>query len=262
MTDRKTAPKSKSPVSAKAAAAKAKRTAKAAASTAAAKPATEAEDVKAEAKKVEAPRAQPKAADASKADTKPAETATVAAKTEEPAVAKPAPDTIKKTAPAPAAPKAAARSVEKGTAIMANTTEKMTDQTTKIMGDMSERAKAASEKTTQMMTQAGEFGRGNVEAIVEAGKIGTEGFQEISRENMEFAKKSFETASSSMKDFTAIKSPTELFQLQGEMARKNFDVMVEQTSKNTEKLVKLFGDMFQPISNRMAEAGEKMKIDA
>ncbi len=145
---------------------------------------------------------------------------------------------------------------------MANTTEKMTDQSTKIMGDMSERAKAASEKTTQIMTQAGEFGRGNVEALVEAGKIGTEGFQEISRENMEFAKKSFEESSSAMKDFSSIKSPTELFQLQGEMARKNFDVMVQQASKNTEKMVKLMGDMFQPISSRMAEAGDKMKISA
>lgn len=145
---------------------------------------------------------------------------------------------------------------------MTNTTEKMTEQTTKMMGDMSERTKAASEKTTQMMTQASEFGRGNVEALVEAGKIGTEGFQELGRENMEFAKKSFENSSSAMKDFSSIKSPTELFQLQGEYARKNFDVMVGQASKNTEKMVKLFGDMFQPISNRMAEAGEKMKIDA
>ena len=59
-----------------------------------------------------------------------------------------------------------------------------------------------------------------------------------------------------------MKSPTELFQLQGEYARKNFDVMVEQSSKNTEKMVKLWGDMFQPISSRMAEAGEKMKIEA
>ena len=145
---------------------------------------------------------------------------------------------------------------------MANTTEKMTDKTTDMVNNMSERAKAASEKTTQMMSQAGEFGRGNVEAFVQAGKIGAEGMQEIGRDNMEFAKKNFEDASSAMKDFTSVKSPTELFQLQGEYARKNFDVMVEQSSKNTEKMVKLWGDMFQPISSRMAEAGEKMKIEA
>ncbi|WP_420606975.1 phasin family protein [Novosphingopyxis sp.] len=252
MTARKTAPKSKAPASGNKKAAPAERTAKPSAKVEASpKTAAKADDAKVEAK-----------AEAPKAAAKPAETPKVAAKTEEPKAADVAKDIIKQTAPAEAPQKAVTRSIEKGNTIMANTTAKMTDQTSKIMGDMSERAKAASEKTTQMMTQAGEFSRGNVEAFVEAGKIGAEGVQEMGRENMEFAKKSFETASSSMKDFTSVKSPTELFQLQGEYARKNFDVMVEQASKNTEKMVKLFGDMFQPLSSRMAEAGEKMKIDA
>ena len=235
MTARETAPKSKAPAKGKA------------------KPAAKA-----------VPTAEKKAA-SSEAKAEKAATETVkASKASAEKIADQVEQTAKETVTETiaAAPRAAAETIQKGSDIMANNTEKMTDQTTKIMGDMSERAKAASEKTTQMMTQAGEFGRGNVEAFVEAGKIGTEGVQEMGRDNMEFAKKSFETASSSMKDFTSVKSPTELFQLQGEYARKNFDVMVEQASKNTEKMVKLFGDMFQPISNRMAEAGDKMKIEA
>ncbi len=292
MTARKTAPKSKTRASGsatgKAKPSAAKRTAKPSAKTVASqkveapkaespKVQTRAEDGQVEAKKIEAQKAP-----APKAETQPAKKQTAAAepaaapaaaekkpeapkvpeKAEEAKAAKVAEDNVKKTAPAPVVQKAATQSIAKGKDIMANTTEKMTDQTSKMMGDMSERAKAASQKTTQMMTQAGDLGRGNVEAFVEAGKIGAEAFQELGRDNMEFAKKSFEESSSAMKNLSSIKSPTELFQLQGEMARKNFDVMVEQASKNTEKMVKLMGDMFQPISNRMAEAGEKMKIDA
>ena len=145
---------------------------------------------------------------------------------------------------------------------MANTTEKMTDKTTDMVNNMSERAKAASEKTTQMMSQAGEFGRGNVEAFVQAGKIGAEGMQEIGRDNMEFAKKNFEDASSAMKDFTSVKSPTELFQLQGEIARRNFDAMVSTTSKNTEAMLKLANEAFAPVSNRMSLAAEKVRTAA
>ncbi|WP_187334534.1 phasin family protein [Novosphingopyxis iocasae] len=230
MTDRKTAPKSKAPAKGKASA-----------PTSPAKPAPKAAEP--------ATKAAPaKAAEAEK----PVQTA---AKAGETAVTE-----VKKTQAA--TQDAAAKTIQEGSNTMANTTEKMTDKTTDMVNNMSERAKAASEKTTQMMSQAGEFGRGNVEAFVQAGKIGAEGMQEIGRDNMEFAKKNFEDASSAMKDFTSVKSPTELFQLQGEYARKNFDVMVEQSSKNTEKMVKLWGDMFQPISSRMAEAGEKMKIEA
>ena len=252
MTARKTATKLKRPASARTQRTSAKRSsAKAAASPKA--EATE-EAPKPASAKVEPPKAEPKPAPAPAAAPAPEPAADAKTPEAEP----------QKSAPKPVAQTAAQESekIKQGMKTMANTTEKMTDQTSKMVGDMSERAKAATQKTSQMMTQAGEMSRGNVEAFVEAGKIGAEGFQDMSRDNMEFAKKNFEDASGAMKDFTSVKSPTELFQLQGEFARKNFDVMVEQASKNTEKMVKLFGDMFQPISNRMAEASDKMKIDA
>ena len=44
-----------------------------------------------------------------------------------------------------------------------------------------------------------------------------------------------------------------------EWARKGVDTFVAQSSKNTEALVKLANDMFQPISNRMAETAEYFK---
>jgi hypothetical protein len=56
----------------------------------------------------------------------------------------------------------------------------------------------------------------------------------------------------------AIKSPTELFQLQGKIARRNFDAFVATSSKNTEAVLKLASDSFAPISGRVNLAAEKL----
>jgi phasin family protein len=56
----------------------------------------------------------------------------------------------------------------------------------------------------------------------------------------------------------AVKSPTELFQLQGKLARRNFDAMVAFGSKQTETLMKLTNESFAPISSRMSIAAEKI----
>jgi phasin family protein len=62
-----------------------------------------------------------------------------------------------------------------------------------------------------------------------------------------------------VKEMTSVKTPTDFVKLQGEYARKGFDTAVAQTSKNTEAMVKLVSDMFQPISNRFAVATELFK---
>ena len=60
----------------------------------------------------------------------------------------------------------------------------------------------------------------------------------------------------------AVEAPTELFQLQGEIARRNFDAVVAYGSKRTEAWVKLYNDAFAPISNRVSVAVEKVKTAA
>ena len=62
-----------------------------------------------------------------------------------------------------------------------------------------------------------------------------------------------------MKELTAVKSPTDFVKLQGELARKGFDTAVAQGSKNTEAMVKLVNEMFQPIWNRIAVTTELFK---
>ena len=109
------------------------------------------------------------------------------------------------------------------------------------------------------MEELSELTKGNAEALVTSAKIAAKGAETIGAGAAEYNKKSLEHATGAMKSFAAVKSPTELFQLQGEFAKSSFDAMVAETSKLTETMVKLAGEVFQPISSRLAVTAEKIK---
>ena len=204
----------------------------------------------------------------------PAKAATVAAKVE---AEKPAPvEVAQPVAEKPAvveAPKAdalvtkivsveptpIAQGVTKMTDTVKATTEKMTAQATEYFADIREKATEAAGKSKKLAADAVEFNKANVEAMIEAGKIAAKGAQDMGKTNIEYAKKNFEEAQVAVKELTAVKSPTDFVKLQGEWARKGFDTAVAQGSKNTEAMVKLVSDMFQPISNRIAVATDLFK---
>ena len=139
------------------------------------------------------------------------------------------------------------------------TAEKTAEKATEFFADVREKASEAAEKGKKFAAEAVEFNKANVEAIVEAGKIVAKGAQEMGKTNIEFAKKNFEDVQVAVKELTAVKSPTDFAKLQGELARKGFDTAVAQGSKNTEAMVKLVNEMFQPISNRIAVTTELFK---
>ncbi|WP_397591188.1 phasin family protein [Sphingorhabdus sp.] len=149
--------------------------------------------------------------------------------------------------------------IAKGVSKMTDSVKATTEKATEFFADVRVKASEAAEKGKKFAAEAVEFNQANVDAVVEAGKIVAKGAQEMGKTNMEFAKKSFEDVQAAVKELTAVKSPTDFVKLQGEMARKGFDTAVAQGSKNTEAMVKLVNEMFQPISNRIAVTTELFK---
>lgn len=223
---------------------------------------------------VNKPKAAAPKVEALKAEPIVAETATVietpAVEPAIEAVTKPAEvlaETITPTVEEAAAPVAeiiedtAARMAEtatKGTDIMENTIEK----TQALFADFNERAKAAVEKNTKLAGEFTEFAKGNVEALVESGKIAAKGFETLGQDAAEYSRKSFENATATLKNLSAVKTPADFFKLQSDYVRSVFDSVVAETSKNTEAFIKLAGDAAQPISSRVAVAVEKVKTAA
>ena len=142
--------------------------------------------------------------------------------------------------------------------IMANA--KTTDFSKPFADAVSEfqsKAKAAYDKGTELAAEANEFAKGNVEAVVESGKVYAAGVQNLSKGYVEEAKSAYETFTADLKELAAVKSPTELFQLQAKLARRNFDAMVAYGSKNTDAVTRLASEAFAPISGRISLATEE-----
>lgn len=209
----------------------------------------------ASAKTVEAPAAPKAAAPAVKTPAAPKQ-APVAKKA--PVVKKAAAKTSK-----PAAPKTNPVIKIKDTIMATAKNADITATAKTVLADVQARAKTAATtayaKGTELTAEATEFAKANVEAVVESGKIFAAGAQELLKDNIETGKTVFETVTEDAKKVAAVKSPTELFQLQGEIARRNFDAVVAYGSKRTEAWVKLYNDAFAPISNRVSVAVEKAK---
>ena len=137
-------------------------------------------------------------------------------------------------------------------------TADFTKPVNEAIGEIQTRAKVAYEKSTEALTEATEFAKGNVEAIVESGKILAAGAQDLGKTYVEEAKSAYETLTGDLKEIAAIKSPTDLFQLQGKIMRRNFDALVATSSKNGEAVLKLANDTFAPLTGRVNLAAEKL----
>jgi phasin family protein len=133
------------------------------------------------------------------------------------------------------------------------------EKATEMLKDMTSRAKGAVEKATEMSKDMVEFNKANLEAFVEAGKIAVKGTQNAAQNAAEYSRKNFEATTAMLKSAAAVKSPTELFKLQGDFARSQFDGAVAEMSKSTEFTLKLMGEVFQPLQNRYSVVAEEMK---
>ena len=141
---------------------------------------------------------------------------------------------------------------------MTSTTE-YTDKFQTVIKDASAKAKAAFEKSQTNFGEIGAFTKGNVEAMVESTKILASGFQAMTRGYATEGKSVFETLTAEMKSLAAVKSPSELLEKQSSLMRAHFDAAVAASSKNSEAMLKLANEAFQPISNRVSLAVEKIK---
>lgn len=122
-----------------------------------------------------------------------------------------------------------------------------------------DKAKEAFTKGSAFAGEYGEFAKGNVEAVVESGKILASGLKDIGDKFVAESKTAFETATADVKAMTGVKSPTDFLQLQSDILRRNFETAISFTSKTGEALIKLTSDAAAPISGRVNLAVEKVK---
>jgi phasin family protein len=126
-----------------------------------------------------------------------------------------------------------------------------------LITEANERGQELAKKSQKVAEEFADLARANVEALVESGRVASEGARALSHDVVATHRSSFEQAADAIRSLAAAKSPTEYLQLQNEFARASFDRAVADSSKLTESLVKLAGEAFQPISNRATANAER-----
>jgi phasin family protein len=121
-------------------------------------------------------------------------------------------------------------------------------------GERGQKFAAKSQKTAEEFT---DLAKANVEALVEAGRIAATGAKSIGQDVLASGRQGIEQASDAVKTLAEAKSPTEFFQIQSELARASFDRFVAESSKLTERVVKLAGEAAQPLQNRASLNAER-----
>ncbi|HYG28624.1 MAG TPA: phasin family protein [Allosphingosinicella sp.] len=221
--------------------------------------------------------ARPAAAATAKAAAAPAKAAARAARRSAKAPAKRAAKaaparTPRRTAAQKAAPQKAAvtrslnnaktittDTIKQGTRTMKNEARQAADRFQAVFGDVNERAKTAIERNSRIAEEMTELTKGNVEALVASTKVAAKAVETIGQEVAEFGRKSFEDASAALKGFTEVKSATDLFRLQSDFARSQFDTVVAETSKLSETVIRFAGQAAEPIANRYSVAAERVR---
>lgn len=141
----------------------------------------------------------------------------------------------------------------------AETAQIAADQIKTVIGDVNARAKTAMEKNAKIAEEFAEITRGNVEALVASTKVAAKGVETMSQGAAEYGRKSFEDASAAFKSFSDVKSATDFFRLQGDFARSAFDAAVAESARVSETVLKLAGDVAEPLTSRYTVAAERVK---
>lgn len=155
----------------------------------------------------------------------------------------------------------------------ATKTEKTADTATAQAQPVIDQGKAAFEQAAtrtrevidrgvKSIEEINEFNRGNVEALVQAGKAAAQGFEKLAQGAVEFSKKNLEEGSAAVRTMAAAKTPNEFFAAQNEFAKSYFDGLVAEMSRVTETSLKVIGEVVEPLSNRAALAADRIKSAA
>jgi phasin family protein len=126
-----------------------------------------------------------------------------------------------------------------------------------LFADANERGQEIAKRSQKVAEELADLARANVEAIVEAGRVASEGARSIGQDVVASSRDGVEQAADAIRSLAEAKSPTEYLQLQSDFARQSFDRAVAESSKLAESLVKLAGEAFQPLSNRATANAER-----
>ena len=144
-------------------------------------------------------------------------------------------------------------------ASMHTTTESAMASGKATFDQVASKSREAIEHGMKHVDEMAGMARGNVEAMLASSRAAAQGIEAIAREVADFSRKTFEETTAAARAMTTVKTPNELMALQNDFAKTQFDAAVAEMSKLSETMVKLMGEVFEPMQARAAVATDKLK---
>lgn len=121
-----------------------------------------------------------------------------------------------------------------------------------------EQVGTAMPKAIKAFDEMANFGKGNVDAALKAGKIAANGWETIGREVANFNKTTLETGVANARALFGAKTLKEAIELQTGFARAAYDTFMSEGTKLSEMTIKVAQETAEPISVRVNQAVEKV----
>ena len=134
-----------------------------------------------------------------------------------------------------------------------------TQKVTSMFNDFSDRSKSAMTKGSKLIEEYADLTKGNLEAVGASGRAAAKGAEVLAQGMAAYGRNHFEAATRAVKGFTAVKNPTEALQIQSDYAKSAFESMIAEASRVSETVVKIWGDVMEPLSTRAAVATDKVR---
>lgn len=140
---------------------------------------------------------------------------------------------------------------------MRKQTEDMTRQGQQAMAQMTDRSREAMDKGMKAFEDFNSHARGNADALMAASRAAAQGIEQIVQQTSEFTRKAFEGATSAMRTMATARTATDVMAAQNEFAKAQFDNMVGEFSRMTETMMKVAGQVMEPIQSQVTDAASK-----
>ena len=187
--------------------------------------------------------------------------ATAKASPAKPKVAsKPKSVVARKTAPSNPAPKATASAQTPKPAARASKSFAMNDTIESMTASSNEALKEGFEKTLKSVTEASNFQKETIDALIASATVAGKGFETANANAVTYAKSAAEDGVAVGKKLASAKSVQEVFEIQSDYTKSAMDNYLAEINKTSDLFSDLFKNSVKPLNDRVAAAMELAQV--
>ncbi len=152
---------------------------------------------------------------------------------------------------------AAQQIATQATEALRSTSEEMMRQGQSAMAKAAETTRESMDMGMKAFEEFNASARGNIEAWSAASRAAAQGVEAMVQQAAEYSRKTFEHATAAMRQLASARTATEVFQVQNDFMKGQFDAFVSEFSRMSETMLRLTSEVFEPITAKMAETTQR-----